>query len=315
MPLLPRTSRSPSSGIVMSMYLTAPDILHPAPLISSNNPASPPYRPSQKNMTSNQSMNTITVTLRQVAKMIDHSLLHPTMTDADVLDGLRIAKKYGVATACVKPYHIPMAKRELEGTDVLVCPVIGFPHGNSTTEVKVFEAEAAAVAGGKEIDMVINIGKALGGDWEYVAEEIRQVNTVVTKNGALLKVIFETDYFLQVEHIVRLCRICSDIGVAFVKTSTGYGFVKQPGGMYTYKGATVEHLKLMRENCKPEVQIKAAGGIRALDDLLHVMALGVTRIGATATVAIMEEAVRRGISNEASVVSFTPIGGGSEGGY
>ncbi|KAF4472659.1 Deoxyribose-phosphate aldolase [Fusarium albosuccineum] len=258
--------------------------------------------------------NEITVTLRQVAKMIDHSLLHPTMTDSDIVNGLAIAKKYNVATACVKPYLIPLAKKELEGSEVLICPVIGFPHGNSTTEVKVFEADGAAAAGGKEVDMVINIGKALGGDWESVADEIRQINDAVIKHGAILKVIFENDY-LNEEHIVRLCKICSEIGVGFVKTSTGYGFVKQPNGLYSYKGATVPHLKLMRENSKPGVQIKAAGGVRTLDDLLHVMSIGVTRIGATATVAILEEAKKRGITDQPTAVAFKPIDGDSSGGY
>lgn len=253
-----------------------------------------------------KSSYTVTVTLRQIAKMIDHSLLHPTMTDEDILNGLQISKQYGVATACVKPYLVPFAKKELEGTDVLVCPVIRFPHGNSTTEVKVFEAKAAAAAGGAEVDMVINIGKALGGDWDYVSNEIRQINEAVTQHRASLKVIFENDY-LSESHIIRLCQICSDIGVAFVKTSTGYGFVKQPNGLYTYSGATVPHLKLMRRFTKPAVQVKAAGGVRTLDDLLHVMSLGVTRIGATATVAIMNEAVRRGISDQPTEVTFKPI--------
>ncbi|KAH7208254.1 hypothetical protein BKA60DRAFT_464831 [Fusarium oxysporum] len=250
--------------------------------------------------------NEITVTLRQIAKMIDHSLLHPTMTDADILQGLAIAKKYGVATACVKPYAISMAKQELQGTDVLVCPVIGFPHGNSSTAVKVFEADVATAVGGNEIDMVINIGKALGGDWNYVTDEIRQVNNVVVKRGAILKVIFENDY-LNEEQIVRLCKICSDIGVAFVKTSTGYGFVKQANGMYSYKGATIPHLNIMVEESGKGVQVKAAGGVRTLDDLLHVMSLGVTRIGATATVAIMEEAVKRGITDQPTAVTFKPM--------
>ncbi|KAH8588225.1 deoxyribose-phosphate aldolase [Bisporella sp. PMI_857] len=249
----------------------------------------------------------VTVTLGQIAKMIDHSLLHPTMTDNDVLEGLRIAKKYNVATACVKPYHVPMAKEELEGSEVLVCPVIGFPHGNSTIEVKVFEANAAAEAGGKEVDMVINIGKALGGDWDYIGNEISQVNAAVTKRGAILKVIFENDY-LGDEHIIRLCEICSAAGVAFVKTSTGYGFVKRPDGFYSYKGATVPHLKLMRQHSSPEIRIKAAGGVRTLDDLLHVMSLRVTRIGATATASIMEEAVKRGISDQPTTVEFKEIG-------
>ncbi|KAH9232571.1 hypothetical protein K456DRAFT_37800 [Colletotrichum gloeosporioides 23] len=265
-------------------------------------------------MGSTEVSHTITVTLGQVAKMIDHSLLHPTMTDTDILEGLRIAKKYNVATACVKPYLIPLAKSELEGSDVLVCPVIGFPHGNSTTEVKVFEAEGAAHDGGKEIDMVVNIGKVLGGDWDYVAKEIRQINEAVVKHGAILKVIFENDY-LQEKHIIRLCEICSDIGVGFVKTSTGYGFVKQPNGLYTYAGATVPHLKLMRQHSKSEVQVKAAGGVRTLDELLHVMSLGVTRIGATATIAIMEAAVARGITDKPTTVEFKPISDAASGGY
>ncbi|KAJ5757151.1 deoxyribose-phosphate aldolase [Penicillium nucicola] len=250
--------------------------------------------------------NTITVTLPQIAKMIDHSLLHPTMTDADILSGLKIAKEANVATACVKPYLIPLAKRELAGSDVQVCPVIGFPHGNSTTEIKVTEAIAAVECGGTEIDMVINIGKALGGDWEYVAQEIDAINRAVVSRGAILKVIFENDY-LQSEHIIQLCKICTTLEVAFVKTSTGYGFVKQSDGSYNYLGATVRDLKLMRENSGPNVQIKAAGGVRTLDDLLHVMSLGVTRIGATATIAILDAAKARGIGNEPVSVSFKPM--------
>ncbi|CAF1624745.1 unnamed protein product [Rotaria magnacalcarata] len=238
----------------------------------------------------------MSVTYTQLAKMIDHSLLHPTMTDSEILAGLKIAKKYNVATACVKPYSIPMAKKILAGSDVLICAVIGFPHGNSTTEIKIVEAEAAANAGGQEIDMVINIGKALGGDWDYVSKEIQLINEAVTKRNAILKVIFENDY-LQDEHIIKLCRICTLLSVAFVKTSTGYGFVKNANGLYSYKGATIPHLKLMREHCGPSVQIKAAGGVRTLDELLAIRSIGVTRVGATATIAIMEEATARGITD------------------
>ena len=234
------------------------------------------------------------VTLRDLAKMIYHSLLHPTMTDEDIRQGCRLARQYDVATACVKPYAIPLAREILAGSEVAVCPVIGFPHGNSTTAIKVREAEAAAKEGGVEIDMVINIGKALGGDWGYVAAEIQAIHDVVVANRALLKVIFENDY-LQDAHIIKLCEICSEIGVAFVKTSTGYGFVKQTSGLYSYQGATIAHLKLMRQHCPPSVQIKAAGGVRTLDDLLLVRALGVTRVGATATQAMLDEARRRGI--------------------
>jgi deoxyribose-phosphate aldolase len=136
---------------------------------------------------------TLHVSLPDLASMIDHSLLHPTMTDDDVYAGLQISKKYSVATACVKPYHILFAKKTLEGSPVLVCPVIGFPHGNSTTEVKVYEAKRAVEEGGKEIDMVVNVGRVLSGKWEFVKGEIEKVNQAVVERGAILKVIFEND--------------------------------------------------------------------------------------------------------------------------
>jgi len=234
-------------------------------------------------------------TLRDLAKMIDHSMLHPTMTDVDLEAGCRLALKYDVATACIKPYAIPMAREILKGSDVLVCPVIAFPHGNSATAIKVREAELAIEEGGAEIDMVINIGKAIGGDWKYVSDEVAAINRAVASRGAILKVIFENDY-LKDEQIVKLCEICSAAKVAYVKTSSGYGFVKQPDGSYNYKGATDHHLQLMREHCPAEVKIKAAGGVRTLDDMLRVRALGVDRIGATATTAILEEAKKRGYS-------------------
>jgi deoxyribose-phosphate aldolase len=238
-----------------------------------------------------------TVTLRDLAKMIDHSLLHPTMTDEEIRKGCELARRYDVATACVKPYAIALAREVLAGSDVGVCPVIGFPHGNSTTAIKVREAQEATQAGGSEIDMVINVGKALGGDWNYVRAEIKAINDAVTAHRAVLKVIFENDYLAE-PHIIRLCEICSEIGVAFVKTSTGYGFIKQPDGSYNYKGATVPHLKLMRQHSAPGVQIKAAGGVRTLDDLLLVRSLGVARIGATATAAILDDAKKRGIGEQ-----------------
>ncbi len=232
------------------------------------------------------------LSVRQLAKMIDHSLLHPTMTDAQITDGCLLARKYDVATACVKPYAIGLAKDLLAGSDVGVCPVVAFPHGNSATGIKVKEAEAAAQAGGTEIDAVVNIGKVLSGDWTYVRNEIQLINDAVTASGAILKVIFENDY-LRDEHIIRLCEICSEARVAFVKTSTGYGFVKQPDGSYNYKGAIDHHLRLMREHSAPSVSVKAAGGVRKLDDLLRVRELGVARIGATTTAMMLEEAKRR----------------------
>jgi deoxyribose-phosphate aldolase len=232
-------------------------------------------------------------TLKAIAKMIDHSLLHPIMTDNEIKTGCELAKKYDVATACVKPYAIPLAVDILKDSDVDVCAVIGFPHGNSTTDIKVKEAVAAVLDGAPEIDMVVNIGKVLGDSWGYVSDEIKAINKAVVAHKGILKVIFENDY-LQDRHIIKLCEICSQRRVAFVKTSTGYGFVKQSSGMYAYQGATDHHLKLMVEHCASGVQIKAAGGVRTLDDLLRVRALGVTRIGASATESIMVEAIRRG---------------------
>ena len=234
-----------------------------------------------------------TIALTTLAKMIDHSLLHPTMTDADILAGCALAKKYDVATVCVKPYAVEMSYKALEGTNVGICSVIGFPHGNNSIAIKVAETLQAIREGATEIDMVINIGKALGGDWTYVAADITAVNEACLGGNAILKVIFETDY-LKDEHIIRLCEICSEIKVAFVKTSSGYGFVKQASGDYNYKGATDHVLTLMRKHSAPEVQIKAAGGVRTLDDLLRVRSLGVTRIGATATESMLEEAKKRG---------------------
>ncbi len=237
---------------------------------------------------------TDTPDMTTLAKMIDHSLLHPTLTDAAIMAGCELARRYQVATACVKPYAIGMARKILDGTGVGICAVVAFPHGNSTPAVKVKEAEEAVQSGATEIDFVVNPGKVLSGDWDFVHKEIAAINEVVVRNGALLKVIFENDYLGEL-HILKLCELCSAVAVAFVKTSTGYGFVKQQNGMYSYAGATDRHLQLMREHCSPAVAVKAAGGIRSLDDVLRVRRLGVSRIGATATASILEEAKTRGI--------------------
>lgn len=234
------------------------------------------------------------LSIGMIAKMIDHSLLHPTVTDAEIGSGCETAAQLGVATACVKPYSVPLAVDVLEGSGVDVCAVSAFPHGNSTTPMKVRESLDAVDAGATEIDVVVNPGKVIGGDWGYVEAEIGAVNEAVVGAGAILKVIFEND-FLADEQIVRLCEICSRCAVAFVKTSTGYGFVKQAGGDYAYMGATVPQVELMRRHCLPAVQIKAAGGIRTLDEVIRFRALGVTRIGATATEAILATARDRGM--------------------
>jgi deoxyribose-phosphate aldolase len=233
------------------------------------------------------------ITYRSLAKMIDHSLLHPTMTDEIVRKGCELALKYGVACVSVMPWGVPLTRDVLAGSGVAVGSVIGFPHGTSTSRIKFTETLHVIADGATEVDMVINVGKALGGDWDYVSEEIKSINHACTTQGAILKVIFETD-FLQDEHIIRLCEICSEHEVAFVKTSTGYGFVKQPNGDYNYKGATDHVLELMRTHAAPEVQLKAAGAVRTLDGLLRVRARGATRCGATATAVILDEARARG---------------------
>ncbi|PIE35005.1 deoxyribose-phosphate aldolase [candidate division KSB3 bacterium] len=248
---------------------------------------------------------------KDLAKMLDHSLLHPTMTDTILREGCELALKYDTASVCIKPYAIPLACSVLKGSNVLVGTVIGFPHGNSTTTIKIAEAQEAARAGAAEVDMVINIGKALGEDWGYVQDEIAQINQITVGEGAILKVIFEND-FLTNNHIAKLCEICGEIGVAFVKTSTGYGFIKQENGMYSYKGATLEHLKLMREKSPTNVQVKAAGGVRTLKDLVTVNLLGVSRVGATATAAMLNEATERLKHNERleDLVEVNLSGGG-----
>jgi deoxyribose-phosphate aldolase len=229
----------------------------------------------------------------ELAKMIDHSILNPTMTDADLQRECEVAKKYDVASVCVKPYAVKLAVLQLSGSSVEVGCVIGFPHGNSSTAVKVFEAEQACNDGATEIDMVINIGKALGGDWDYVEKEIKAVTDVCHQSRAIVKVIFETDYVTKTEDLVRLCEICTRVGADFVKTSTGYGYVKLPNGDFNYKGATVADIELMRKHSGPKVQVKCAGGVRTLDDLLKMKAAGATRSGATATETMLKEALKR----------------------
>jgi len=230
--------------------------------------------------------------VKEIAKMIDHSILNPTYTDLDLKHECEIAKKYDVASVCVKPYAVKQAVEILKGTDVLVGCVIGFPAGNSAIEVKAFETEHACKDGAVEIDMVINIGKALQEDWAYIEKEIKAVVDTSHAYKAITKVIFETDYVTKDEHKIKLCEICTKVGADFVKTSTGYGFVKGDDGKFSYVGATAHDIALMRKHSGAKVQVKAAGGVRTLKDLLILKDLGITRCGATATATMIADAVK-----------------------
>lgn len=255
-------------------------------------------------------------TYQELAKMIDHSLLQPTMTDAELEAGCRLAAEYDVASVCIKPYAVKQAVELLQGTDVKVGVVIGFPHGNSCTESKRYETELACRDGAVEIDMVINVGKAMSGDWEYVEQDVKAVCDEAHAHGAKVKVIFENDYLteggagLSSDDFKRkLCEICERAGADWVKTSSGYGFVKQANGFYSYQGATEHDLHLMRASCSEAVQVKAAGGVRDLDGLIRVRDLGATRCGASATQAILDEYRRREAAGETST-DTGKIGGG-----
>jgi len=228
--------------------------------------------------------------VKEIAKMIDHSILNPVYTDSDLERECKIALENDVASVCVKPYAVKQAVGILKGSDVSVGCVIGFPAGNSAIAVKVFETEQACKDGSVEIDMVINIGKALQGDWTYVEEEIKQVVDMSHKYKAITKVIFETDYVTNENDKIKLCEICTKVGADFVKTSTGYGFVKGNDGKFSYTGATAHDIALMRKHSGPNVQVKASGGVRTLSELLKLKDLGITRCGATATAAMIADA-------------------------
>ena len=221
-------------------------------------------------------------TSADIAKMIDHSLLNPVMTTDDIAGGCEIAKEYGVATVCVKPSELLLAASKLSGSGVLPTTVIGFPHGSNKTSVKVFEAKEAMIDGALELDMVLNIGRLLSGDYEYVENDIRAVTEAAHAQNVIVKVILENCYLTD-EQIKTACGICEKAGADFVKTSTGYGT----------GGATIEDLTLMRASCSRRVRVKAAGGVRTLDKALEVRAAGASRFGATATKVIMDEAVAR----------------------
>lgn len=217
-------------------------------------------------------------TYADVAKTIDHSLLQPFLTEAEMAAGCQLARLYDVASVCIKPAFVPLARDILAGSTVAPSTTIGFPHGGHRTDVKVFESERAMDDGATELDMVVNIGDVLAGKFDRVKSDIQAVVEAAHARKALVKVIFENCY-LKPEQIKRLCEICGEVGADFVKTSTGYGT----------GGATIDDLKLMRAASPAHVRVKAAGGVRDLDKAVEVIGLGVSRIGASATAAILDE--------------------------
>jgi len=219
-----------------------------------------------------------TLTERDIAKTIDHSLLRPELDDAFVEDGCQLAAEYDVASVCVRPTDVRRAAAILGGTDVKVGTTIGFPHGNHLTAIKVAEARQAIADGATELDMVIQIGALKSGRDADVQADIAAIVDVAHEAGAIVKVIFENAYLTD-EEKVRACRLSEAAGADFVKTSSGFA----------PSGATHDDLRLMRANSPSHIQVKAAGGVRTLDALLEVMALGVTRIGATATATIIDD--------------------------
>ncbi|HET9178589.1 MAG TPA: deoxyribose-phosphate aldolase [Terriglobia bacterium] len=221
-------------------------------------------------------------TYQDIAKMIDHSLLNPAMTASELERGCRLALDYDCASVCVMPYALRRCAEILQGSTVKAGTTVGFPHGGHTTVTKVAEALSALDDGGQELDMVVNISKVLSEDWDYVRQDIHAVVEIAHGRGQKLKVIFENCY-LQDHHKIRLCEICGELGADWVKTSTGYGT----------GGATIEDLKLMRQHSPARVQVKAAGGVRTLDHLLEIRALGVSRVGASRTADILDECKRR----------------------
>jgi len=224
----------------------------------------------------------IDFTYLDVAKMIDHSLLNPTLTQDDLDRGIQLSLDYDVASVCIMPYALRHAADRLRGSNVRASTTIGFPHGGHTTAIKLAETKQALADGGEELDMVVNISAVLSGRWDYVSADIATVVKATHDAGQKVKVIFENAY-LNDEQKIRLCEICAEHNADWVKTSTGYA----------PSGATHEDLRLMRKHSPAHIQVKAAGGVRDLDALLAVRALGVSRCGATRTASMMDDARKR----------------------
>jgi deoxyribose-phosphate aldolase len=242
------------------------------------------------------------ISVTQIAQVIDHSLLLPQQTLAELREGCAVARAYGVITVCARPSDLPVVVEELAGTKIKATTVIGFPHGGATTESKVAEAVDAIGMGAVEVDMVLAIGRLRSGEHDYVGREIRAVVDAAHARSALVKVIFENAYLTD-EQKITACRLTEAAGADFVKTSTGYAPT----------GATIPDLVLMRRTCSPRVQVKAAGGVRTLDEALAVIATGTTRIGTRSTAAIIDEARQR--ADERGVLPFTKSSSQLSSGY
>ena len=223
-------------------------------------------------------LNSKTITYEQLAKVIDHSLLRPELTEVDVVAGCELAARFHTATVCVKPCHVKLAKEILKNSDVLVSTVVGFPHGSNMTAIKVAEAQQAMEDGAVELDMVLNIGQLRSGKNDYVRDDIKAVCDAAHARNVKVKVIFENAYLTDEEKITA-CKLSEEAGADWIKTSTGFA----------PSGATLEDLRLMRANVSEKVQVKAAGGVRSLPALLEVIDVGVTRCGATATATILDD--------------------------
>ena len=240
------------------------------------------------------------ITPHDIAKMLDHSTLQPFLTEADIRKGCELALKYDCASVCARPCDVPILAEMLKGSDVKVCTVIGFPHGSHETAIKVAEAKLALDEGCTELDMVINIGKMIAGDTEYVKNEIKLLADAAHEQGAILKVILETCYLTD-EQKIACCQLAEAAGADFVKTSTGYGS----------KGCTIDDLKLMRASVSANVRVKGSGGIRDLDTVLSARAVGASRCGVSATAAIMAEAEKRYAEGTlVEVTELTEMAGG-----
>jgi len=226
----------------------------------------------------------------ELVGLFDHAILQPTVTDEQMLSQLRLLRRFPLASVCLKPYAVRLGVDALHGTAIAVGTVIGFPHGSPLPEIKAAEAEAAFRDGARDVDMVVNVGKVLSNDWDYVYQDINSVLEITRERRGTIKVIFETDYLTQDEHKIRLCEICSDLKVDYVKTSTGFGFVKH-GDSYNYIGATEHDVELMRRYSSTSVGVKPSGGVRTLEHVLRLVELGATRIGTASTESIYEEAL------------------------